>query len=104
VRNIIGTDDINSLYTKVNTGQINTTKQTGGENNMANNNTGKNRVVVPEAAQALDQFKLEVANEVGLANYANIDKGTLTSRQNGYVGGYMVKHMVEAYERSLAGK
>lgn len=73
---------------------------------MANNTntTGRNSLVVPEAKHGLDQFKYEVANEVGLSNYATVDKGTLTSRQNGYVGGYMVKHMVEAYERGISGK
>lgn len=68
------------------------------------NNTGRNRVLVPEAQNSLDQFKYEVANEIGISNYESIDKGNLTSRQNGYVGGYMVKRMVEAYERNLAGK
>lgn len=63
-----------------------------------------NRVVVPEARQALDNFKLEVANELGIANYGQIDKGNLTSRENGYVGGNMVKKMVESYERGIAGK
>lgn len=72
---------------------------------MANTtNTGRNRALVPEAQHGLDQFKYEIANEVGLSNYATVDKGTLTSRQNGYVGGYMVKRMVEAYERGLSGK
>lgn len=69
-----------------------------------NNNTGRNRVLVEGAQQGLDQFKVEVASELGLSNYANIDKGNLTSRDNGYVGGTMVKRMVEAYEQSLAGR
>jgi hypothetical protein len=60
-----------------------------------------NRVLVPEARQGLDRFKAEVASEVGIANYENIDKGNLSSRQNGYVGGFMVKHMVEAYENNI---
>lgn len=68
------------------------------------NNTGRNRALIPEAQHGLDQFKYEIASEVGLSNYATVDKGTLTSRQNGYVGGYMVKRMVEAYERGLSGK
>lgn len=71
---------------------------------MANNNTGRNRALVPEAQNGLDQFKYEIASEIGLTNYATIDKGNLTSRENGYVGGYMVKRMVEAYERNLAGR
>jgi hypothetical protein len=60
-----------------------------------------NRVLVPTARQGLDRFKTEVASELGLANYEAIDKGNLTSRQNGYVGGTMVKRMVEAYEQGL---
>lgn len=64
----------------------------------------RNQSVVPEARQALNQMKTEIANELGLANYENMDKGNLTSRQNGYVGGYMTKNLVEAAERSLAGK
>ena len=60
-----------------------------------------NRVLIPEARQGLDRFKMEVASEQGLANYESIDKGNLTSRQNGYVGGTMVKKMVESYEKGL---
>ncbi|ACO84379.1 alpha/beta-type small acid-soluble spore protein [Clostridium botulinum] len=64
-------------------------------------NRNSNNLVVPEAQQGLNQLKMEVANEVGIANYDSMDKGNLTSRQNGYVGGNMVKKMVEAYERNL---
>lgn len=63
-----------------------------------------NRVVVPEAKMALNQMKLEIAGELGLADYDGIDKGNLTSRQNGYVGGYMTKRLVETAERAMAGK
>ncbi|KNF07450.1 small acid-soluble spore protein [Gottschalkia purinilytica] len=63
-----------------------------------------NRLVVPEARQALNQMKAEIASELGLSNYESIDKGTLTSRQNGYVGGYITKRLVEQAQRSLAGK
>ena len=51
--------------------------------------SNSNRTVVPEAKAALNQMKLEIANEIGLSNYENIDKGNLTARENGYVGGYM---------------
>ncbi|EJO5346824.1 alpha/beta-type small acid-soluble spore protein [Clostridium botulinum] len=64
-------------------------------------NKNSNKLVVPEAQPGLNQLKTEVANEVGIANYDGMDKGNLTSRQNGYVGGNMVKKMVEAYERNL---
>ncbi|WP_125152334.1 alpha/beta-type small acid-soluble spore protein [Clostridium rectalis] len=64
-------------------------------------NYSSNKLVVPEAKQGLNNFKTEVASELGLANYETVDKGNLTSRQNGSVGGEMTKRMVEAYERNL---
>lgn len=67
---------------------------------MSNNK----KTVVPEAKAALNQMKLEIANEIGLANYDTIDKGNLTARQNGYVGGYMTKKLVELAEQQMAGK
>jgi hypothetical protein len=62
--------------------------------------SSRNRVLVPEAKEALNKFKIEAANEVGtpLTNGYN---GDLTSRQNGSVGGQMVKKMVEDYENRL---
>lgn len=63
---------------------------------------GRNRVLVPGAQQALENFKYEIANEIGLANYAGADKGELTSRQNGYVGGYMVRKMIQQVEDQMA--
>ena len=56
------------------------------------------------AKPALNNLKTEVASELGLSNYEQIDKGNLTARQNGYVGGYMTKKLVEMAERQLAGK
>lgn len=56
---------------------------------MSNNNN--NKTAVPQAKQALNQMKLEIANELGMADYQQVDKGNLTARQNGYVGGYMTK-------------
>ena len=50
-----------------------------------------NRAAVPEAKSALDKFKYEVAKD-------------LTSKQNGSVGGYMVKKMIEQQEKQMAGK
>lgn len=68
---------------------------------MSSNNSGYNRSLVPEAKQGLNRLKNEVASEVGLQNYENINKGDLTSKQNGSVGGEMVKRMVESYEQSI---
>ena len=69
---------------------------------MASNNTGS--VVVPNAKPGLKNMKTEIATELGLSNYDNIDKGNLTARQNGYVGGYMTKRLVEMAEQQLSGK
>ena len=68
---------------------------------MSSNNNNGNRNLVPEAKQGLNRLKNEVASEVGLQNYENINKGDLTSKQNGSVGGEMVKRMVERYEQSI---
>ena len=68
---------------------------------MSSNNSGTNRTLVPEARQGLNRLKTEVASEVGLTDYENVDKGNLSSRQNGTVGGNMVKHMIESYEQGL---
>ena len=67
---------------------------------MMNNYTS--RKAVPEARAALDQFKYEVANEIGVPLKQGYN-GDLTSAQNGSVGGYMVKKMIEAQERQMAG-
>ncbi|AWK50621.1 acid-soluble spore protein [Clostridium beijerinckii] len=68
---------------------------------MSSNNSGSNRTLVPEAKQGLNKLKTEVASEIGLQNYESTDKGNLSSRQNGSVGGEMVKRMVESYEKGL---
>lgn len=60
-----------------------------------------NRTLVPAARHGLDRFKVEVASELGINNYESIDKGNLTSRENGSVGGEMVKRMIESYESKL---
>ena len=69
---------------------------------MTTNNN--NQKVVPEAKAALNSMKYEIATELGLSNYQTVDKGNLTARQNGYVGGYMTKRLVEMAERQLSGR
>ena len=63
----------------------------------------RNRKAVPEAKAALNQFKYEVANEIGVPLKQGYN-GDLTSYQNGSVGGYMVKKMIEAQERIMSGQ
>ena len=60
---------------------------------MANRSTKK----------SLERFKYEVAGELGVP-LSNGYNGDLTAKQNGSVGGYMVKKMIEAQERQMAGK
>ncbi len=61
-----------------------------------------NKPAVQGAAKALDQMKYEIANELGISNYAQADKGQLTSRQNGYVGGYMTRKLVQFAEEQMS--
>ena len=62
-----------------------------------------NKTMVPEAKAAMEQFKMQAANEVGV-NLQNGYNGDLTARQAGSIGGQMVKKMVESYENSLKTK
>lgn len=62
--------------------------------------SSRNSNVVPEAREGLDKFKMEAAKEVGV-NLKQGYNGDLTSRENGSVGGQMVKKMVESYENGL---
>lgn len=59
-----------------------------------------NPINIPEAREAMDKFKMEAAQEVGVDLKQGYN-GHLTSREAGSVGGQMVKKMIEAYERSL---
>ncbi|WP_411679528.1 small, acid-soluble spore protein, alpha/beta type [Clostridium thailandense] len=59
-----------------------------------------NKVLIPQAKEGLNRFKMESAKEVGV-NLKEGYNGDLTSREAGSVGGNMVKKMVEAYEQGL---
>lgn len=68
-----------------------------------NRQVSKNsKVNVPEARDALSDMKYEIARELGV-NLKQGYNGDLTSRDSGYVGGYMVKKMIEDYERQASG-
>ncbi len=62
-----------------------------------------NKTLVPEAKEALEKFKMEAANEVGVTLNQGYN-GDLTSRQAGSIGGQMVKKMIESYENGLKNK
>lgn len=59
-----------------------------------------NKLNVPEAREAMDKFKMECANEVGV-NLKDGYNGDITARQAGSIGGQMVKRMIEDYENSV---
>ncbi len=60
-----------------------------------------NGQMVPEARNALNNMKFEIARELGV-NLKQGYNGDLTSRENGYVGGYMVKRLIEQAEQQMA--
>ncbi len=62
----------------------------------------QNNPVKKSAQGALNRFKMEIANELGIQDYESIDKGNLSSRQNGYVGGNMTKKMVAFAENAMS--
>lgn len=62
-----------------------------------------NTLVNPLAAKAMEQFKYEVANELGIQTPQSGYWGEMTTRDTGAIGGHMVRKMVEAYENSLSG-
>ncbi|MCH5273367.1 MAG: alpha/beta-type small acid-soluble spore protein [Lachnospiraceae bacterium] len=63
---------------------------------------GRNRVEVPEAREAMDRFKMEVASEIGVPLKQGYN-GDLTSAQNGSVGGEMVRQMIKRQEQAMSG-
>ena len=64
------------------------------------NKNSSNRLVVPEAQEAMNKLNIEAANEV-VVKIKEGYNGHLTSREAGSVGGQMVKKMIEAYENSI---
>jgi len=59
---------------------------------MTRRRRSKNRILVPEAKQAMDQFKYEMASELGInPEYKSGYWGNISSRECGAVGGHMVR-------------
>ena len=66
-------------------------------------NQSANQINVPQARGALNDMKYEIARELGVDLKKGYN-GDLTSREAGYVGGYMVKRLIEQAEHQMAGK
>ena len=64
-------------------------------------NKSGNKMSVPEAKGAMDKFKMEVANELGV-NLKEGYNGDLTSREAGSVGGEMVRKMIKKQEEQMS--
>jgi len=64
-------------------------------------NSSNNQIMNPNAREAMNRFKMEAANEVGI-NLKQGYNGDLTSKQAGSIGGQMVKKMIQAYENGLS--
>ena len=65
--------------------------------------TNSNRKVVPEARESLNNFKYEVANEVGV-NLKNGYNGNISARDAGKIGGNMVRKLIEKAENEMINK
>lgn len=69
---------------------------------MVNNTTSSSKTLVPEARQALDNMKYEIANQLGVTLNPGYN-GDIRAKDAGYIGGYMVKRMIEQAETQMAG-
>ena len=67
------------------------------------NGNKSSSTMVPEAKQALNNMKFEIARELGV-NLNQGYNGNLSARENGSVGGYMVKRLIEQAERGMANQ
>lgn len=71
---------------------------------MARGSNTSNRPVVRNASRFLDQFKYEVAHELGIQGADDGYWGDIPARQCGAVGGHMVRKMIEMAEQNLANR
>jgi hypothetical protein len=71
---------------------------------MAGQNRSSNQLVVPQANQALDQMKYEVAQELGIQLSQDGYNGNLVSRDAGTIGGNITRRLVQIAEQQLAGQ
>ena len=66
-------------------------------------NRSSNTTAVPEAKSALDRFKMEVADELGV-NLKQGYNGNITAKEAGSIGGEMVRKMIKRQEEEMAGQ
>ena len=67
----------------------------------SNKSSSNNKIMVPKARAAMDKFKMEAANEVGVDLKKGYN-GSMTTREAGSIGGQMVKKMIQSYEQGMS--
>jgi hypothetical protein len=67
-------------------------------------NSNSNQLLVPQATNALDQMKYEVAQELGIAIPQDGYQGNMTTKENGSIGGSITRRLVQMAEQQLAGQ
>lgn len=70
--------------------------------NMSNSNSSSNNYAAPNAKEAMNKLKMEVASELGVNLKSSGYNGDLTSRENGSVGGEMVRQMIKKQQEQLS--
>lgn len=81
--------------------KINQTKKNYGGNTMTSGNSNTSKMAVPQAKEAMNRFKQEVASEIGVPLKEGYN-GDLTSAQAGSIGGEMVKKMIMRQEEQMS--
>ena len=71
--------------------------------NTSGSGSNGSRMEVPEAIEAMNRFKMEIANEIGV-NLKQGYNGDLTSAQTGSIGGEMVRRMIKKQEEQMSGQ
>ena len=70
---------------------------------MATKQSSSSKIMVPQARAAMNKFKMEAANEVGVDLKKGYN-GSRTTREAGSIGGQMVKKMIQSYEQGMSNE
>ncbi|MFC6332580.1 small, acid-soluble spore protein, alpha/beta type [Paenibacillus septentrionalis] len=67
-------------------------------------NRNSNQLLIPQAIEAIDRLKFEVAQELGIAIPQDGYYGNVLTKETGYIGGNITRRLVQIAEQSLAGQ
>ncbi|EFM08709.1 small acid-soluble spore protein alpha/beta type [Paenibacillus curdlanolyticus YK9] len=70
---------------------------------MSSQSRSSNQLVVPQASQAINQLKMEAAQQLGVQIPADGYYGNVSTRDAGSLGGYITKKLVQIAEQQLSG-